>query len=408
MRSRKSHRSAGTFEFVSMKSRIAILLTAAATLILAVLAGAYVSRLSADRSFGRNVLVQDYRRLLGQFDKTHPGRGIADYPGNAVVDIPKAYAMVLKAEIAASGDGADMGIADAAARWLLTHSDEGGHGFAGWGVPVAWDAYGDGSENPAHTKYTIATAIVIDALLDWLAFKPRLEREKTLATIRSAISPYLDDRVLSPSGLFPYSLAEADRGYDTFNPAIYLAGSIQRFSALESDAALRARMREAADKTMAVLLAHRRISPGGGWYWTYSISENVPNDLAHAGYIIRGIELYVRHGGTLASKFTPERSTRHVSEFVQPWSSRVLAWPRFRTDVDIPARSYDLGMGLYIACRESSLTSTADQMLRSIPDYRTAEGAYLKYPIGVPGSPVVIREYETYLLLGMAACARWN
>src|SRR5690606_11942402 len=117
-----------------------------------------------------------------------------------------------------------------AGQWLLQHDDENQDGTIGWGVPVAWDAYGDGSVNPKDTEYTISTAIAVDALLSWLDFSDTSLHARILNTVEQSLEPYLDGSMRTPAGLLPYSLMPSDRKYDTFNPAAYLAGQLQRFS----------------------------------------------------------------------------------------------------------------------------------------------------------------------------------
>jgi hypothetical protein len=355
-------------------------------------------------------LEQLHRELRGRFDPAFPGRGITDYPGHTVDDVPKGYAKILKAELLASRSSQDDGhrrvsdLAAACARFLLGHSDERKDGFPGWGVPIAWDPYGDGSINPAHTKYTISSAIVIDALLDWIETDPEAPRGEVIALVHGSILPYLQENVLSPSGLLPYSLEAVDRPYDTFNPAALMAGVMQRFSAIEPDAVTRARMREVADKTVAAHIAHRKVA-GQAWYWDYSVSEKVPNDLAHAGYIMEGLRLYAEHGGALAGQLDLAAIERHLSDFVDPSSGRLMAWPLFRKSANTPARSYDLGLGLYLVCRHGDRALRA-AYAAAVPQYRTADGAYLKYPPRAGQPDLAVREYEAYVLLGLTQCLR--
>ncbi len=270
-------------------------------------------------------------------------------------------------------------------------------------MPLAWDPYGDGSINPAHTKYSISTGIVIDALLDWITADPEAPKARVLELVRGSIVPHLRDGALSPSGLLPYSLEAVDRPYDTFNSAAYLAGAIQRYTTFETDPKMKARMQAVVDKTVAAHLAHKQVAASGSWFWHYSTSEKVPNDLAHAGYIMHGMRLYADHGGTLADKLDIKAIERHLGDFVDPASGRIVAWPNFRKDANTPARSYDLGMGLYLVCRRGHDALRAPY-LASLPAYRTTTGSYLKYP-PKPGQPdLPVREYEGYILLGLAAC----
>ena len=345
--------------------------------------------------------------LRSKLDPQFPGRGVTDYPGNTIKDVPKGYAMILKAELLApkSTTATISNIASAAARFLIEHSDERMDGFPGWGVPVAWDPYSDGSVNPANTKYTISTAIVADALLDWIEADNTAPREKVVALVRQSILPYLDEGVLSPSGLLPYSLEAVDRPYDTFNPAGYLAGLLQRYSALESDPAVRERIRAVADKTVAVHIANKRLTANGSWYWHYSIHEHVPNDLAHAGYIIHGLSQYAEHGGALGSQLDVPAIERHLADFIDPNTKQVVAWPSFRKDANTPARSYDIGMGLFLVCHRG-LTALVPAYMASLPNYRTPTGAYLKYPPKPGQVDLAVNEYEAYILLGLSACQR--
>ncbi len=347
--------------------------------------------------------------LVAQLDPSFPGRGTTDYPGNTIDDVPKGYAMILKAELLAGFRAGQSGQLSpegrAAAKFLMAHADERNDGFPGWGVPIAWDPYGDGTINPAHTKYTISTAIVVDSLLDWIEADAQAPRNDVLRLARASLLPYLNEDNLSPSGLLPYSLEPVDRPYDTFNPAAYLAGVLQRFSKLEQDPVIAARMRRIADKTVAAHVTHRQTTRDGAWYWHYSISEQVPNDLAHAAYIIYGLQLYAANGGALSDKLDQSAIVRHLADFVNDASGRIVAWPYFRTDTNMPARSYDMGMGLYLSCRENNKVVTR-AIMNNLPAYITPSGGVTKYPSGLGLSTISVREYDAYIILGVSACLK--
>jgi hypothetical protein len=349
----------------------------------------------------------DLAAVHATLDEDHPGRGIADYAGNPVTDVPSAYAMVLLAEVDRRRHPAVSELPDlslVSGHWLLDHADENRDGTIGWGLPVAWDAYGDGSENPVHTGYAISTAIAIHALLDWMDLSLGAPRERILETVAGALLPYVDPAVRTPSGLLPYSLQQVDRRYDTFNSAAYLAGQMQRFSKITSDAAFAERLRSAADATMRSLLWHRRVSPEtGAWYWSYSVQEEHPNDLGHASFILEGIRAYIAHGGSLAGEFFWPKAVSHLKEFYRPQLGELRAWPRFWHKLDRPARLYDVGMGLHLACTEVDLKTLRSTLISAIEAYRAVDGSYLKFP-AASGDPLVIKEYEAYLYRGMASC----
>src|SRR5690606_12000299 len=86
-----------------------------------------------------------------------------------VMDHPMAYAFFASAEAhrySRTQDRASLARAGAAAEWLVQNADLDGDGATAWGLPFAWDAFGDGSENPEHNAYTITTAVAVQALLD--------------------------------------------------------------------------------------------------------------------------------------------------------------------------------------------------------------------------------------------------
>ncbi|MBL8326665.1 MAG: hypothetical protein JNJ89_17065 [Rubrivivax sp.] len=350
-------------------------------------------------------------------DPARPGHGTTDYPGHAEGHVPKSYAMVLLAEVERQGSGWRSGqanLARAAGEWLLTHADENGDGVVGWGLPVAWDAYDDGSVNPANTEYTISTAIVIDALLGWAERDPEAPLARIRRTVQAAIEPYLEPARWSPSGLAPYSLSAADRRYDTFNPAAYLAGQIQRASLGVADPQRRARYLASADATMRAVLRHRQLAPvSGHWYWSYSVQQpTLPNDLPHAGYMIDGIRAYIEHGGRLADEFDWVAVLAHLGDFrgTEKDPEAVRAFPGFRPRIALPARAYDLGFALHLACTESRMAHLAPWLVKAVGRYRTEAARYLKYPVGTPAGlatapGLVVNEYEAYLYRGLTACA---
>ena len=108
--------------------------------------------------FGPPQLAEMYKAIMRKAPSDAPALGKADYPGNLIVNVPKAQAMLLKAEILRQKANAlpEMpNVADLLYQQLIDSSDSAKDGYPGWGVPCAWDAYGDGSVNPANTKYTI-------------------------------------------------------------------------------------------------------------------------------------------------------------------------------------------------------------------------------------------------------------
>ena len=353
---------------------------------------------SGDPRPSRDLLNRVYER----FNPEAPGRGLLDYPENPVADIPKGYAMILFAELERSRHGIAPerpNLAHVAGTWLLNNSKLDPAGIVGWGVPAAWDAYGDGSINPANTAYSISTAIVVDALLNWMETDPSSPGERILTTVHAALKTFAPSHLRTPSGLLPYSLIETDRRYDTFNSAAYLAGQMQRFAKYGgSDRRL---FEDAADATISSLVQHRQLSDNGRWYWRYSIQEDVSNDLAHASYIVSGIETYVAEGGALSHKIDLKAVLGHLGEFVD--GEAVRAWPKFQTNINSPSRLYDIGMALTFACRNPELSALSERAKAAIPSYWNGDG-FARYPPTSESRDIVINEYEAYLWRGLVAC----
>ena len=339
-------------------------------------------------------LHEPYDALLAKLDATQPGFGAMDYPGGDPGHIVKSYAMVLISEIRRGySEGIDTLTPHArgAANWILANADMDGDSIIGWGVPASWDAFSDGSINPTNTEYTISTGIAIEALLDWLEYDPSAPRTEILATVGAAIEPYLDSANLSPSGMLPYSLQASDVPYDCFNPAAFMAGELQRAQALFPQ--YQPRLQEVTDMTFQALIDHHKLDSTGHWYWSYSLSEDVSNDLPHASYIIHGICRYQRYGGTLSDQFDRELVAGHLKSFlagdsIRGWFDRNDTYPR----------SYGLGMALEVAVTEN-LPVVRDQLRDWLLTYRTNQG-FCKYP----GDSIYVNEYQAYAMNGLSAC----
>ncbi|WP_394233770.1 hypothetical protein [Pseudomonas anguilliseptica] len=348
---------------------------------------------------------QILRKVMGSIDQDHPGRGLADYPSDEPVDVSKSYALVLLGAIeeARSKNLKEVNVLGVkSGNWLVENSDANSDGIIGWGVPVAWDAYGDGSINPENTEYSISTAIVVDALLGWIEYVDDATRAEVLVLVESALEPYLSESMRTPAGMLPYSLMVGDRKYDTFNSAVYLAGQMQRFAVITPRPELKEALESAADSTMLALINHKKVAEdSGSWYWNYSIQEDNPNDLPHAGYIIEGVLTYIDNQGRLASSFDRNNIFQHLNDFLGG-DGKVRGWPVFRPDITTAPRLYDLSIASQLMCRFSS-REAGNFFLSSVSDYEAPEGGYLKYPYSTEANRQVA-EYESYLYRALLAC----
>jgi hypothetical protein len=348
---------------------------------------------------------QILRKVMGSIDQDHPGRGLADYPSDEPVDVSKSYALVLLGAIeeARSKNLKEVNaLGVKSGNWLVENSDANSDGVIGWGVPVAWDAYGDGSINPENTEYSISTAIVVDALLGWIEYVDDATRAEVLVLVESALEPYLSESMRTPAGMLPYSLMVGDRKYDTFNSAVYLAGQMQRFAVITPRPELKEALESAADSTMLALINHKKVAEdSGSWYWNYSIQEDNPNDLPHAGYIIEGVLTYIDNRGKLASSFDRDSIFQHLNDFFGE-DGKIRGWPVFRPDITTAPRLYDLSIASQLMCRFSS-REAGNFFLSSVSAYEAPEGGYLKYPYSTEANRQVA-EYESYLYRALLAC----
>lgn len=343
--------------------------------------------------------------VVAGIDHDHPGRGLADYPSDEAADVPKSYALVLLGAVEEARVDKRQNINELgrkAGEWLIENSDANGDGVIGWGVPVAWDAYGDGSINPENTEYAISTAIAVDALLGWADYVNDEQRAEIHSLIERALQPYLSANMRTPAGMLPYSLLVQDRKYDTFNSAVYLAGQMQRYAEVTRRPELRDELTSAADATMGALIQNKKISSdSGSWYWNYSIQEINPNDLPHAGYIIEGVLTYIEHKGRLSSNFDKDKVFSHLMDFFGA-DGKVRGWPAFRPEITTPARLYDLSIAAQLMCRFQDHMS-GNLFLGEVERYVSPSGGYLKYPADMQGNKRVA-EYESYLYRALIEC----
>lgn len=360
---------------------------------------------------GRGVAAELRSRLL----EGEVGVGVADYPGFPVADIPKATAAILMGELvcARADEDYDLATADAAAESLLAWPETHQADRFGWGLPFAWDAFGDGTTNPAATVYSISTAVAVKALLDWAAISDEASRQRVYEAVDAALVEWTDDDVTTASGQLAYSLSADDHDYNVFNSSAMLAGQMQRFAALDVSPQADT-YRAVADRVMQSLIDLHQTDPAGNWYWNYSTTEAIANDLTHAGYIIDGVATYGSEGGSLAASLPLERLVDHLDMFRSDGSipEAMLSWPIWRSiDLTRPQwrqlRLYEEGWTLYtISQYRDQLADLIEPLCGISRRHRDDEGVFHKYPVdadigGLPNPEVY--EYVAYYYLGLVS-----
>jgi hypothetical protein len=166
--------------------------------------------------------------------------------------------------------------AEAACAWLERDALKP-DGRVGWGLPFAWDAFADGSVNPASTVYGITTALAVRALLDCRGAGPP-------ASAITALEQYLTSRTVTSDGSFFWY---SDRPCDAkcvFNVTSMLAGQYARLGRITG----RKDFTDAALDAARYVYEHRKPSEHGE-YWEYGKDFARPNDAVHAAYTLIGL-----------------------------------------------------------------------------------------------------------------------
>ncbi|MGC5324922.1 hypothetical protein [Brevibacillus sp. SYSU BS000544] len=273
--------------------------------------------------------VSDYITLLNEFPVNKQGEGYEpSFPG--ISEQPMTYGLLLSSEslhyMVSPNEDSKVRI-KASTKWLLQNIDLDQDGFLGWGLPQAWDAFGDGSVNPENHPYTITTAIVMQGLLDALSIpsfwnaEEQSEIKKSLKTISIQWSNKAWSETPDGHGFFWYSPRVEDAHFCPNVSAMFL-GMLSRvlkehrdiFDAKEVSF-IKTRVDSAAKS-----IVDKMISRNGLPYWNYIalpnvFNQNEPNDLVHHAYILWGMELYRDSGGPIKITWTTEQALKSLDSF---------------------------------------------------------------------------------------------
>ncbi|MFC1687853.1 FG-GAP-like repeat-containing protein [Patescibacteria group bacterium] len=340
-----------------------------------------------------------YLQTINNLNSDVPGKGFDALNPYQLLSSPMASGLILSAEAnhyAYNHNQQAQEIMDKCGFWLLENSDLDNDGVIGYGLPAAWDAFGDGSTNSAHSEYTITTSVVIKGLLDWLEADSTAPREQIYDTIRQSLIPYLKGRATSPSGLIAYSLEESDRPYNVFNQAAFLAGQMQRFSLLEKDELMRWRIQYLADQIMLVVLQNKKQDPNGNWYWDQSFENVHAHDLAHVGLMLESANQYRISEGTYGDLFDLEKIVNHTEEF-RLENGDWREFPSFEASSKT-LYLWGLGMGLAALSKQPGTDELTNSLFNYHERYLVSQGYYSF----VPGIRNVYTRHQAYLLLGLS------
>jgi hypothetical protein len=301
-----------------------------------------------------------YTLLLAKFPLEHQGLGLdaAQKPG--LTDQPMTFALVLSSEAIRYKTNPNLEsknrIRDAST-WLLDNQDLDHDGIPGWGLPLPWDAFSDGSINGPNHVYTITTAIVLNGFLDALEVKglfSATEQTQIKDLIKRVMLHWCSNLWSTGygGGYFWYSPSACDNIFSINAPAMYL-GSMARYLKAYPEflsAADYKFIESHADLLAKAILSTVRLRDGCP-YWAYEPIPNkfnnreVENDLVHQVYILWGVELYRSCIGHVVFPWNIQHSLQSLRN---NWKNDILyGYPQ---DVKInPKASALWGIGAMIA-----------------------------------------------------------
>jgi hypothetical protein len=360
----------------------------------------------------------DYMALLKKFPVENQGRGVDLYDPQVVGDHATAYAQVLSSEAyrySAIPNEESANRIRLATRWLIENSDLDGDGKKGWGLPFAWDAFGDNSVNPVDHPYTIDTAIVLLGLLDALDTRGIWsdgERQEIVRLVKSVLERWCTECWTESGGMrgfFWYSPSASD-SYFLANVSTMLCAVLQRFihefgNDLSTGelALFRSRVEDGI-----TLVEDSVVMFEGMPFWHYCDSPgctDLTNDLVHHVYILYGIRVYREYGGQVPVRWTAKDALRSLYLFT---SGGVIynnpQDPYFangRIDLKRPATLWGLGMLIAYSAAggdvflASSTLETIQASYGNFPDVTV-------YPLSWSSDARFYPRYAAHVLFGLA------
>lgn len=271
-----------------------------------------------------------YLELLSKFPIDEQGAGLDTYPPRGIVmNQSETYALVLSAESLRYKTNPNVESVlrvRKAVYWLLDNIDIDNDKKLGWGIPQAWDAFADGTENPSDLPYTITNAIVFQGLLDALEIQEVLE-QSDIEKIKNSLKEITIDMCKESwteeedYGYFWYSPSSNDAHFVVNASAMFL-GNIQRLlwehGEIFNDVDKRF-IQDRVDKAAMGVTAKiqwRSDLP----FWDYIAQPNKleresDNDLVHHTYILWGMELYRSYGGNIEVPWSLDQALNSLNMF---------------------------------------------------------------------------------------------
>ncbi len=339
-----------------------------------------------------------YYSIVNSLDKEYPGRGI-DVFDSIKKDRPMAYGLILSAECNRykfTQDSLALKIVRICGNWLLKNSDLNHNGIHGYGLADPWDAFADKTTNQPHQEYTITTAFALNGLLDWYDLETdTLVTTKIQEIVTQCFTPYLDDCNHSPMDIPGYSFNPNDLGYDSYNPAVYLAGQMKRFAHITNNEKLKNCLNKKSKHIIDILMENYQKDSNENIFWDYGSYSPRPHDLLHMCYIVEGIRNFRDYGGEVNVDW--DKVINHSSKFYTR-----NTWYEYNEkgyqNKEFNSRLWSLGMLIYTFAKEKKYETIRETILPQLAAYKKPDG-HFKFKLN--DDRTMVRQ-EAYLLLGLS------
>ena len=321
-----------------------------------------------------------YHNLLDTLNSRHLGFGYDYFTPNTKHHYPMAYALIASSEATRyekTGNETAAKRATSAVKWLFNKRDRDEDGVIGWGLPVAWDAFGDGSKNEPHHTYTITTSLVGHAILDVVNKCPgevNITSKEYIKSVERSVDIFINNNFYNQSSngiCFWYSVVPRDSD-NVLNPSSMFAALLQRLASNDQISKRKSRMyRNYADRAIRYLISHREVRDGA-LIWPYIANEKGDNqkynDGVHAAYVADGILTYLKFGGALEDELKKKNILGGLKLFRQQDSlSRYI-------NRQHPPRVWGIGHLLYVATKFFPESGYGDFLLSQANQYRNDPG----------------------------------
>lgn len=359
---------------------------------------------------------EKYSRLLGMYPEKRQGYGLDTYIEGRN-DQAMTYGLVLSAEAIRynqTNAKSDVARIREATQWLINNR-ENSSPAPGWGISAAWDAFSDGSENPADQPYTITGAIVIEGLLDALTTSDVFsssERDSIHNTIKQVFDYYLVNAwtdLDDSSGYFWYSPNENDN-YFTPNVSSAFLGVLSRYykeyeKEIDNVPLFRSKISKAAQ---GIIDNVHLIS--GMPFWDYAVYINKDktrraNDLVHHAYTLWGIESYRENIGEISIPWGREDAVKSLNSYWKGDDVKLMPQdsyePSDKSISDRPVNLWGAGAMLGLYAKWNDIESAHKALCYIDQNYGIWPGLTL-YPVSYSNDKNFYSRHGAHVLWGLA------